>query len=77
MFGSIDKSKGILFVTHDLQQSLQNAAGRLPQEVEGLDENTLLNTAPDDLKRYRYVLHSNGDTNRETVLTALVFHVPN
>lgn len=52
MFGSIDKSKGLLFVTHDLQQSLQNATQKMRQEVEGLDENRFLNTAPDDLKRY-------------------------
>lgn len=26
---------------------------------------------------FRYVLHSNGDSNRELILTVLVFHVPN
>jgi hypothetical protein len=26
---------------------------------------------------FRYVFHSNGDTNRELILTVLVFHVPN
>ena len=26
---------------------------------------------------FRYVLHSKGDTNRELILTVLVFHVPN
>jgi hypothetical protein len=25
---------------------------------------------------FRYIFHSNGDTNREMVLTVLVFHVP-
>ncbi|ASI67939.1 hypothetical protein BA022_04705 [Diaphorobacter nitroreducens] len=25
---------------------------------------------------FRYVLHSNGDKNRELILTVLVFHVP-
>lgn len=52
MFGSIDKSKGFLFSTHDLDQSLGNAVQKMRQEVEGLDANRLLNTAPDDLKDY-------------------------
>lgn len=52
MFGSIDKSKGFLFSTHDLDQSLRNAVQKMRQEVEGLDANRLLNTAPDDLKDY-------------------------
>lgn len=52
MFGSIDKSKGLLFVTHDLDTSLQNAIKGMQQEVLALDENRLLNTVPDDLKRY-------------------------
>jgi len=52
MFGSIDKSKGLLFVTHDLDHSLRNAMESMKQEVERLDENRLLNTAPEDLKRY-------------------------
>lgn len=25
---------------------------------------------------FRYVFHANGDTNRELILTVLVFHVP-
>jgi hypothetical protein len=25
---------------------------------------------------FRYVLHGNGDANRELILTVLVFHVP-
>jgi hypothetical protein len=52
MFGSIDKSKGLLFVTHDLDHSLRSAIQKMRQEVDVLDENRLLNTAPDDLKRY-------------------------
>ena len=52
MFGSIDKSKGYLFVTHDLRQSLENATRNMRQEVEALEENRFLNTAPDDLQRY-------------------------
>lgn len=52
MFGSIDKSKGLLFCTHDLDQSLRNTVHQMRQEVEGLDANRLLNTAPEDLKSY-------------------------
>ena len=52
MFGSIDKSKGFLFSTHDLDQSLRNTVQKMRQEVEGLDANRLLNTAPEDLSRY-------------------------
>ena len=52
MFGSIDKSKGLLFVTHDLDHSLQTTMQSMRQEVESLDENRLLNTAPEDLKNY-------------------------
>ena len=53
MFGkSIDKSKGLLFCTHDLDQSLRNTTDELRREVESLDPNRLLNTAPDDLKTY-------------------------
>lgn len=52
MFGSIDKSKGLLFVTHDLEYSLRSTMQSMRQEVEGLDENRMLNTAPEDLKRY-------------------------
>ncbi len=58
MFGSIDKSKGLLFVTHDLQQSLQNTAQKLRQEIEALDENSFLNTATEDLKRYAVEKHT-------------------
>ena len=47
MFGSIDKSKGLLFVTHDLDHSLQTTMQSMRQEVESLDENRLLNTAPE------------------------------
>lgn len=34
MFGSIDKSKGILFVTYDLSETLQNGVTALRREVE-------------------------------------------
>ncbi len=52
MFGSIDKSKGLLFVTHDLNYSIRLTMEKMLQEVEGLDENRLLNTPPEDLKDY-------------------------
>lgn len=52
MFGSIDKSKYLLFVTDDLDLILRNAAQSAGKKVETLDANRILNTAPDDLKRY-------------------------
>lgn len=52
MFGSVDKSKGLLFVTHDLDHSLRSKIQQMQHEVETLDENRLLNTAVDDLKQY-------------------------
>lgn len=52
MFGSIDKSKGLLFVTHDLGATLQNGVAGLRREVDALEANRLLNTAPEDLKGY-------------------------
>lgn len=53
MFGkSIDKSKGLLFVTHELDATLRNTAQSVQREVEGIDANRFLNTAPDDLKQY-------------------------
>lgn len=52
MFGRIEKSKGFLFSTHDLSGVLQNAVQQMRQEVESLEGNRLLNTAPEDLKNY-------------------------
>ncbi|KWZ34747.1 hypothetical protein [Burkholderia anthina] len=52
MFGSIDKSKGLLFVTYELDQVLRNTVAAMQREVEELDANRLLNTAPEDLKVY-------------------------
>ncbi|MBE2244773.1 MAG: hypothetical protein IAE86_18605 [Burkholderiaceae bacterium] len=51
MFGTIDKSKGLLFVSRELDQSIRLTMQRMQQEVERLDENRLLNTPPEDLKR--------------------------
>lgn len=57
MFGSIDKSKGLLFVTHDLDYSIRLTMQKMQQEVEALDENRLLNTPPEDLKHYLVEKH--------------------
>lgn len=57
MFGSIDKSKGLLFVTHDLDYSIRLTMQNMRKEVEGLDENRVLNTSPEDLKRYLVEKH--------------------
>ena len=58
LFSSIDKSKGLLFVTYDLAQSLRATVQKMRDEVEVLNENRLLNTAPEDLKRYLVEKHS-------------------
>ena len=52
MYGNIDKSKGLLFCTFNLSQSLQGTQEKLRHEVETLDANRLLNTAPADLRDY-------------------------
>lgn len=49
MFGSIDKSKGLLFCTYDLSQSIRDTQDKMRQEIESLDGNRLLSTAPADL----------------------------
>lgn len=52
MFSSIDKSKGILFVTYDLQESLNNRVKVMREEIDGFESNRLLNTSPSDLVQY-------------------------
>lgn len=52
MFRSVDRSKGYLFCTYGLDQILRNAAQQMRSEVEGLDENRILNTSAEDLKQY-------------------------
>ena len=52
MFGLIDKSKGYLFSTYDLRQSLENRKTAMRKEVDALEPNRLLNTAPADLANY-------------------------
>ncbi|MGJ7566593.1 hypothetical protein ACSFBM_22295 [Variovorax sp. GB1R11] len=52
MFGSIDKSKGLLFCTYDLSGTIRNTQDALRLEIEKLDGNRLLNTAPSDLAEH-------------------------
>lgn len=52
MFGSIDKSKGLLFCTYDLSGTIRNTQDAMRREIEELDGNRLLNTAPADLAAY-------------------------
>jgi hypothetical protein len=52
VFSSIDKSKGLLFCTYDLSQSLQSTQQKMREEIDNLDANRLLNTAPADLAAY-------------------------
>jgi hypothetical protein len=52
MFSSVDKNSGILFATYDLDQAIRNAVQKLVEEVESIDANRLLNTAPEDLRSY-------------------------
>jgi hypothetical protein len=52
MFGYIDKSKGYLFSSYDLSHVLNNRKKSVCEEVEGMDANRLLNTAPVDLAKY-------------------------
>ncbi len=52
MFGYIDKSKGLLFSSYDLQSVLDNQVKSLRNEVEGLEQNRLLNTSQADLIKY-------------------------
>lgn len=52
MFNFIDKSKGYLFSSYDLEQGLRQQLADLQKEVESLDANRLLNTSPTDLTQY-------------------------
>jgi hypothetical protein len=52
MFNLIDKSKGYLFSSYDLEQGLRQQIAELQKEVESLDANRLLNTSPTDLAQY-------------------------
>ena len=52
MFGQIDKSKGYLFCSYELRQVLENQKKAVRDEVEKIEANRLLNTAPADLAKY-------------------------
>lgn len=52
MLRYVDKSKGYLFSTHDLSAIIQRQITAMQKEVESLDPNRLLNTAPADLADY-------------------------
>lgn len=52
MFGGIDKSKGFLFFTYDLAGTLSNATAEMQREIDSINADRLLNTAPYDLAKY-------------------------
>lgn len=52
MFNFVDKSKGYLFSTYDLNRIIEHQLATMRQEVEALEADRLLNTAPDDLAQY-------------------------
>ena len=52
MFGYVDKSKGLLFSSYDLQAVLKNQVDELCREVEKLEQNRLMNTSQADLINY-------------------------
>lgn len=52
MYGYIDKSKGLLFSTYDLQETLNNTIQALRKEVDSIDSNRILNTSQSDLAEY-------------------------
>lgn len=52
MFGYVDRNKGYLFSSYDLSAHLRGSVEKMKEEVQTLDPNRLLNTAPEDLKRY-------------------------
>jgi len=52
MFRLVEKSSGLLFSSRDLGQIMEHARASLRAEVEQLDQDRLLNTAPADLVRY-------------------------
>ena len=58
MFGSINETDELLFSSHSLDSFLRGAMKAMQQEVEGLDANRFLNTAPEDLKSYLVEKHS-------------------
>ena len=52
MINYIEKSKGLLFSTYDLQETLKNTNQSLLKEVDSIETNRLLNTSQSDLVNY-------------------------
>jgi len=52
MFRLIEKNSGHLFASRDLRELLDQRTAEMRNEVEQLDANRLLNTAPADLSKY-------------------------
>ncbi|MGH7558894.1 MAG: hypothetical protein ACREMD_14140 [Gemmatimonadota bacterium] len=52
MFKLVDRRKGYLFASSDLRQIIETALSRMHLEVEGLEADRFLNTAPADLASY-------------------------
>lgn len=48
----IGKDSGCLFASHDLRELLDQRTAAMHREVEQLDANRLMNTAPADLTQY-------------------------
>jgi hypothetical protein len=60
MYSPVDKRTGYLFATNELGAMLDSQIYQLKQEVEQLESNRFLNTAPDDLKKYFVEKYSNS-----------------
>lgn len=61
MFRTVDKSSGYLFSSRELRDLIDARRSAVQQEIEQMEGNQLLNTAPADLSRYlvgKYSLHA-------------------
>jgi len=52
MFGLVGKEHGYLFATHGLREALERTTAQIRTEVDAIEGNRLLNTAPADLEKY-------------------------
>jgi hypothetical protein len=52
MYRFLDKNTGVLFASQDLGEFLRQKSGEMTSEVESIDSNRILNTAPADLSSY-------------------------
>lgn len=52
MFRLVDKSSGYLFASRDLREILETRLSAVQQEIEQIEANRFLNTAPADLVQY-------------------------